>query len=182
MVIIWMSKYTLFSGFIISLFLNLKSLGLSRICDFILLCSVGSAQENQGEQIWLNNRAIGENNVFDVIMRWKRSHSGYARALAHRVNNRKLTSYFCLHWLHSLSMVQRLMLSAGYSLYYCKENIPHLPFYYFLEIMLNPEAPEISCAHTNVVCTSSFISGNDKLAFNFCQVKAHCVAWHFPSY
>lgn len=59
MVVIWMSKYALFSGFITSLVLrivlNSKALGLSRICDLSLLCSVGSAQEN---------RAIGESNGF----------------------------------------------------------------------------------------------------------------------
>lgn len=68
----------------------------------------------------LNNRAISENNVFDVIMRWKRSHSGHARALAHRVNNRSWLFYYCLHWSHLLSMVERLMPSAGCTLYYCK--------------------------------------------------------------
>lgn len=123
-VIIWMSKYALYTGFIISLFLKLKALGLSRICDFCLLCSVGSAQENQCKQIWLNNRAIGENNVF-----WRYHVMG---AVPLRSCMCSCSLWIIESWLfttafighsHLLSMVQRFMLPAGYTLYYSKEYI-----------------------------------------------------------
>lgn len=52
MVIIWMSKHGVFSGFMWHVFeaypgvvLNGRALGLARICDFSLVCPVGSVQE-----------------------------------------------------------------------------------------------------------------------------------------